>query len=49
MAFAATERQAEGRIVDLVCELLSRGHAERVLLSQDVCHNSQLVRYGGSG
>ncbi|HEY7589510.1 MAG TPA: hypothetical protein VH723_00820, partial [Candidatus Limnocylindrales bacterium] len=27
----------------------SRGHVERVLLSQDVCHNSQLKRYGGNG
>ena len=43
------ERQAEGRVVELVCELLSRGHAERILLSQDVCHDSQLRRYGGNG
>ena len=25
------------------------GHADRVLLSQDVCHNSQLKPYGGNG
>jgi phosphotriesterase-related protein len=25
------------------------GHVERVLLSQDVCHDSQLERYGGNG
>ena len=49
MTFSATERLGEDRIVELVCELLSRGHAERLLLSQDVCHNSQLVRYGGNG
>jgi predicted metal-dependent phosphotriesterase family hydrolase len=49
MSFSATERHSEGRIVELVCELLSRGHADRVLLSQDVCHDSQLTRYDGNG
>ena len=49
MTFTATERHGEGRIVELLCELLSRGHAERILLSQDVCHDSQLTHYGGNG
>jgi phosphotriesterase-related protein len=49
MSFTPQERHGEGRIVELLCELLSRGHVERVLLSQDVCHNSQLKRYGGNG
>jgi phosphotriesterase-related protein len=49
MSFTATERHGEGRIVELVCELLSRGHADRILLSQDVCHDSQLTRYDGNG
>ena len=49
MSFTPQERHGEGRIVELLCELLSRGHAERVLLSQDVCHNGQLKRYGGNG
>jgi predicted metal-dependent phosphotriesterase family hydrolase len=49
MSFTPQERHGEGRIVELLCELLQRGHAERVLLSQDVCHNSQLKRYGGNG
>jgi phosphotriesterase-related protein len=49
MSFTPTERYGEGRVVELLCELLARGHVERVLLSQDVCHNSQLVRYGGNG
>ncbi|HTS14049.1 MAG TPA: hypothetical protein VMH24_00155, partial [Candidatus Sulfotelmatobacter sp.] len=30
-------------------ELLSRGHAGQVLLSQDVCHDSQLTAFGGHG
>ena len=49
MSFTPQERHGEGRVVDLLRELLSRGHVERVLLSQDVCHDSQLRRYGGNG
>ena len=49
MAFTPLERHGEGRIVDNLRELLARGHAERILLSQDVCHDSQLRRYGGNG
>ena len=29
--------------------MLSRGHADRVFLSQDVCHNQQLRCYEGNG
>ena len=43
------ERIGEERTVELLCELLARGHADRVLLSQDVCNDSQLVRFGGNG
>ena len=43
------EREAETRTVELVCELLSRGHAERILLSQDVCNDDQLTVNGGNG
>jgi phosphotriesterase-related protein len=49
MSFTPQERHGEGRIVALTCELLSRGHVDHVLLSQDVCHDSQLRRYGGNG
>ena len=49
MSFSAVERHGEGRVIELLCELLSRGHVERVLLSQDVCHDAQLTRYGGNG
>lgn len=49
MAFTATERHGEGRVVELICELLARDHVSRVLLSQDVCHDSQLTRYEGNG
>ena len=49
MSFTAAERHGEGRIVELLCELLARGHVDRILLSQDVCHDSQLRRYGGNG
>lgn len=49
MSFTPTERHGEGRIIELLLELLHRGHVDRVLLSQDVCHNSQLRRYEGNG
>jgi phosphotriesterase-related protein len=49
MSFTPTERHGEGRVVELLCELLSRGHAGRIFLSQDVCHDSQLTRYEGNG
>jgi phosphotriesterase-related protein len=43
------ERYGEERTIELTCELLSRGHGDRILLSQDVCHDSQLKRYDGNG
>jgi phosphotriesterase-related protein len=43
------ERHAESRTVELICELLGRGHVEHILLSQDVCNDDQLSRNGGSG
>jgi phosphotriesterase-related protein len=49
MTFSALERHGEPRVVKLLCELLARGHAERILLSQDVCNDAQLQRYGGHG
>jgi len=45
----ATEEAAEPRLVELIIELLDRGYAGQVLLSQDVCHNSQLKANGGFG
>ena len=49
MSFSALERHAEPRVIELVCDLLAGGHVERVLLSQDVCNDAQLRRYGGNG
>ena len=49
MSFTPQERKGEPRIIRLLQELLSRGHADRVVLSQDVCHNAQLRHYEGHG
>ncbi len=49
MTFTPMERHGEPRIVDLLLELLTLGHRDRILLSQDVCHNEQLHHYGGNG
>jgi predicted metal-dependent phosphotriesterase family hydrolase len=44
-----TEEAAEPRLVELIVELLERGYGSQLLLSQDVCHNSQLKANGGFG
>ena len=49
MSFTPLERHGEPRVIELLCDLLARGHVERVLLSQDVCNDAQLLRYGGNG
>jgi predicted metal-dependent phosphotriesterase family hydrolase len=49
MSFTPMEQYGEGRVVELLVELLSQGHGDRILLSQDVCHNGQLGTYGGHG
>ena len=49
MTFTPLERHGEGRIVESICDLLGQGRVGQILLSQDVCHDSQLTRYGGNG
>jgi phosphotriesterase-related protein len=49
MSFTPVERKGEDRVAGFVLELLARGHGDHVLLSQDVCHNSQLKHYDGNG
>ena len=49
MAFTPQERHGEPRLIELLLQLLAGGHGGRVLLSQDVCHNSQLHAYEGNG
>lgn len=49
MSFTPMEEYGEDRVIELLLELLHRGHGDRVLLSQDVCHNSQLRHYRGNG
>lgn len=49
MAFTPMERKGEPRVIDRILEMLERGHGDRILLSQDVCDNSQLAFYGGNG
>jgi phosphotriesterase-related protein len=44
-----SEEHVEPRLIEIIVELLERGYASQLLLSQDVCHNSQLRRYGGHG
>ncbi len=39
----------EARLVELLVELLERGFADRILLSQDISTTDQLRAYGGTG
>ncbi len=43
------EEALEPRLVETIVELLERGFAPQLLLSQDVCHNRQLKANGGYG
>jgi len=43
------EEGASARLVELVVELLERGHVGQLLLSQDVSHNRALKANGGHG
>jgi phosphotriesterase-related protein len=43
------EEHLEPRLVETIVELLERGFAPQILLSQDVCHNAQLKANGGFG
>ncbi len=43
------EETLEPRLVEIIVELLERGYAPQILLSQDVCHNRQLKAHGGFG
>ena len=45
----ASEEALEPRLVETIVELLERGFGSQLLLSQDVCHNSQLKANGGFG
>jgi phosphotriesterase-related protein len=49
MTFTPAERFGEPRLIGLLLDLLDAGFADRVLLSQDVCHDSQLTAYEGNG
>ena len=43
------EETIEPRLVETIVEILERGFAPQLLLSQDVCHNRQLKAHGGFG
>jgi phosphotriesterase-related protein len=49
MAFTPMERHGEPVVIRRLLELLEAGFGDRILLSQDVCHNSQLRSYEGNG
>ena len=49
MNFTPLERAGEPKVIDLIKTLLDEGFEKQITLSQDVCHDSQLLSYGGNG
>jgi phosphotriesterase-related protein len=49
MSFTPLERAGEPKVADLLKQLIDEGFASQIMLSQDVCHDSQLLSYGGNG
>jgi phosphotriesterase-related protein len=49
MSFTPLECAGEPKVVELISALLNEGFEKQILLSQDVCHDSQLASYGGNG
>jgi phosphotriesterase-related protein len=49
MSFTPIERAGEPKVVELISTLMNEGFEKQILLSQDVCHDSQLASYGGNG
>lgn len=49
MSFTPLERAGEPKVIELIATLLNEGFEQQILLSQDVCHDSQLASYGGNG
>jgi len=49
MSFTPLERAGEPKVIELIKTLLNEGYEKQIMLSQDVCHDSQLLSYGGNG
>lgn len=49
MRFTPQEQHGEPRLIRHLVDLIGRGFASQILLSQDVCHNNQLAAYEGGG
>jgi phosphotriesterase-related protein len=49
MSFTPLERAGEPNVIKLLKQLIDDGYASQIMLSQDVCHDSQLLSYGGNG
>ena len=49
MSFTPLERAGEPKVIELLKQLIDEGFVKQIMLSQDVCHDSQLLSYGGNG
>jgi phosphotriesterase-related protein len=35
--------------IDYIMSLIEKGYGDKILLSMDICHKTQLAKYGGEG
>lgn len=47
--FQDIDLPSDGMRLNLIRELIDRGHLSQVLMSHDICTKTRLVRYGGHG
>lgn len=47
--FGVFNRPCDRERIEQIMDLIDRGHLEQILISQDTCLKSKLVRYGGQG
>ncbi|MQA98322.1 MAG: aryldialkylphosphatase [Streptosporangiales bacterium] len=48
-ALAPIDMPNDATRVDYIVDLIAHGHAEQILISQDICHKTNMTRYGGEG
>lgn len=48
-ALAPIDMPNDATRVDYIVDLVAHGHGDRVLVSQDICHKSNMTTYGGEG
>ena len=48
-SLAPIDMPNDARRIDLLLGMIGRGYLQQLLIAQDICHKTNLVRYGGEG